>query len=449
MKIKEVQISNFRAFNDIKCSTFNFTNDNGEISDLISIYAPNGFGKTSFYDAVEWGVTGKIERFDLVGDFEKIRKENKKGGNKNILQHVGATELGFVNVITDNSKFNEKITTSEYNHKKPVKNKFFKDVVLSQEMIDNFLKEQTAEERYNKFVESYPDVSKYNNTYKNLLSLLRWIGEEVKRIDKDKKGVEDRQLEIDFDLEFKKFDQINEAIQFLNSKNEKISTVEKDTFDETLNEILTSQIKSRLVSLEDILIRTRLRIDNIRLAIQGDGNTPNSGLINFLENKKKLEGFEKTINELINVISLINDREKVQNEINNLKENSAKTQGIISEFLEIEKKIDVYLKLNTEVINHEKRISDFNQNNVDIKSENTKINESNLDLKNKISQLNDELKQVQSKLNNLPSQKEKFELVKNKFEPLAKELNDISNLKAEKDRAFEALKLKDKSVELL
>ena len=87
MKIKEVQISNFRAFNDVKSSTFNFVNNKNEISGLISIYAPNGFGKTSFYDAVEWGVTGKIERFDLVGDFEKTRKENKKGGNKNILQH--------------------------------------------------------------------------------------------------------------------------------------------------------------------------------------------------------------------------------------------------------------------------------------------------------------------------------------------------------------------------
>lgn len=105
MKIKEVQISNFRAFNDVKSSTFNFLNNKDEISDLVSIYAPNGFGKTSFYDAVEWGVTGKIERFDLVGDFDKTRKENKKGGNKNILQHIGATENGFVKVITEKSTF--------------------------------------------------------------------------------------------------------------------------------------------------------------------------------------------------------------------------------------------------------------------------------------------------------------------------------------------------------
>ncbi|HLO73220.1 MAG TPA: AAA family ATPase [Flavobacterium sp.] len=94
MKIKEVQISNFRAFKDLKDSTFSFSYNNNEISDLVSIYAPNGFGKTSFYDAVEWGITGKIGRFDSVGDFDKTRKDNKRGGNNNILQHFGAKEKG-------------------------------------------------------------------------------------------------------------------------------------------------------------------------------------------------------------------------------------------------------------------------------------------------------------------------------------------------------------------
>ena len=250
MKIKEVQISNFRAFNDLSNSTFNFINSNNDISDLISIYAPNGFGKTSFYDAVEWGVTGKIERFDLVGDFEKTRKENKKGGNKNILQHIGSAVNGFVNVITDNDRFEEVISNTEYNHKKEPRNKFFRDVVLSQEMIDNFLKEVTAEERYDKFVESYPDITKYNSTYKNIGSLLNYIIQEVKRLEKDKSQSEGKQLEIDFDLEFKKFDEINDAIKILRKNQEIIDLIGKETFNETLFDVLTSQVKSRLVSLQ-------------------------------------------------------------------------------------------------------------------------------------------------------------------------------------------------------
>lgn len=75
MKIKSVKITGFRAFEKEENSTFDFTS-NGEIMDFASIYAPNGFGKTSFYDAVEWGVTHQIQRFDRMDDFEKMRKEN-------------------------------------------------------------------------------------------------------------------------------------------------------------------------------------------------------------------------------------------------------------------------------------------------------------------------------------------------------------------------------------
>lgn len=59
MKIKSVKITGFRAFEKEEDATFDFTKG-GEIMNFASIYAPNGFGKTSFYDAVEWGVTHKI-----------------------------------------------------------------------------------------------------------------------------------------------------------------------------------------------------------------------------------------------------------------------------------------------------------------------------------------------------------------------------------------------------
>lgn len=429
MKIKEVQISNFRAFNELKSSTFNFINDKNEISDLISIYAPNGFGKTSFYDAVEWGVTGKIERFDLVGDFEKTRKENKKGGNKNILQHIGTTENGFVNVITENSTFTEKITTTEYNHKKIPRNKFFKDVVLSQEMIDNFLKEQTAEERYNKFVESYPEVTKYNNTYKNLVSLLNYIAQETKRLEKDKKNIEDKQLDIDFELEFKKFDQINEAIKFLKINQESIDLIEKETFDDTLYDILTSLVKSRLILLELELDAKKIRIGNIQIARDGDesNNNNNGGVLNYLDNKEKLADFDLRIKEIKNIISLIEDKEKVQAEHNNLKEKLSKEQISQNEFLSIEKKIDTYFNILRQITEHEKRIIELNEETLKIEAENTfttdKINRS----QNEIKQLQESQKQYQDKITELPQQKSKFELAGNNIPSLQKEVTEATN----------------------
>lgn len=428
MKIKEVQISNFRAFNDVKSSTFNFVNNKNEISDLISIYAPNGFGKTSFYDAVEWGVTGKIERFDLVGDFEKTRKENKKGGNKNILQHIGTTENGFVNVITEKDTFAEKITNTEYNHKKEPKNKFFRDVVLSQEMIDNFLKEQTAEERYNKFVESYPEITKYNNTYKNLGTLLNYIIQEIKRLEKDIKKNEDNQLEIDFELEFKKFDQINEAIQFLRTNQEAIDLIEKETFDNTLYDILTSQVKSKLVSLQLELDAKKIRIGNIQIARNGDeSNNNNEGVLSYIENKKKLANFDLRVKEINNIISLIEDKEKIQAENNSLKEKLSREQNTHSGFLSIEKKIDTYILLHKEITEQEKRIADFNENNLKVETENTTFRESINRSQNEMSQQQESLKQYQSIINELPNQKSKLELAKKNVESLRKIVTEVSN----------------------
>jgi len=444
MKIKEVQISNFRAFNDVKSSTFNFLNNKDEISDLISIYAPNGFGKTSFYDAVEWGVTGKIERFDLVGDFDKTKKENKKGGNKNILQHIGATENGFVNVITEKTTFSERITNLEYKHKKEPKNKFFRDVVLSQEMIDNFLKEQTAEKRYEEFVDSYPDVKKYNDTYKNIGILLNHISQETKRIEKEKGNNENKQLKIDFDLEFKKFDQINEAIQFLKANQEAVDIINKDTFNETLYDILTSQVKSRLVSLQLEVEAKKIRIENIQIARNGEenNNDNNGGVLNYIDNRKKIEDLDLRIREIKNIISLIENKEKAQAENSSLKEKLSKEQSTQSVFLSIEKKIDAYFLIHKEIIEHEKRITNINETNLKVEKENSTIKEGINHCQNERSQLQETLNQHQTKINELPQQKIKIELAQKNIDLLQKSIIEITNSVAEKQNTQNALQQK-------
>jgi len=56
MKIKRIKIQNFKVFKNI--------NIDFESSDLVVFDGPNGFGKTSIYDAIELLFTGKIRRFD-------------------------------------------------------------------------------------------------------------------------------------------------------------------------------------------------------------------------------------------------------------------------------------------------------------------------------------------------------------------------------------------------
>ncbi|WP_338543012.1 hypothetical protein [Paenibacillus tundrae] len=99
MKLRSIEITSFRAYNN--CQLFDFETQNGELANLIVLYAPNGFGKTSFFDAVEWAITGEISRIsnnsilkadakshkgfilkngDSSDDFGKVIFRDKQGG---------------------------------------------------------------------------------------------------------------------------------------------------------------------------------------------------------------------------------------------------------------------------------------------------------------------------------------------------------------------------------
>jgi len=56
VRLKELEISNFRAYRE----SFEFDLD----ASLIVLYGPNGFGKTSFFDAIDFASTGGVARFD-------------------------------------------------------------------------------------------------------------------------------------------------------------------------------------------------------------------------------------------------------------------------------------------------------------------------------------------------------------------------------------------------
>ncbi|MGM0411084.1 MAG: AAA family ATPase, partial [Bacillota bacterium] len=77
--IMEMEINNFRGYRNVK---FTFNSDDK----LIILSGPNGYGKTSFIDAVEWCLTGKVER---ISQESRIRGEShlvlmKKGLIRNI-----------------------------------------------------------------------------------------------------------------------------------------------------------------------------------------------------------------------------------------------------------------------------------------------------------------------------------------------------------------------------
>lgn len=75
MKIKQLNIENFRCFKG---------NNSFDIEEkTIILYGENGYGKSSFFDAIEWCLTGNVDRF---------RQPGEKGINKSIILNRLAEE---------------------------------------------------------------------------------------------------------------------------------------------------------------------------------------------------------------------------------------------------------------------------------------------------------------------------------------------------------------------
>ena len=86
MKFRKVKIQAFRAYNKVEDGTFDFSLSNEQNADFVSLYAPNGFGKTSFFDAVEFGFTDSIDRF--LKNI-KLNKDAAKSERQLNTQHRG------------------------------------------------------------------------------------------------------------------------------------------------------------------------------------------------------------------------------------------------------------------------------------------------------------------------------------------------------------------------
>ncbi len=409
MKIKSVKITGFRAFEKEENSTFDFTKD-GEIMNFASIYAPNGFGKTSFYDAVEWGITHKIQRFDKMVDFEKVRKDNeiplllnKDSDNGKVI--VETNEDSFENVINLRKK---------YNYKAKASNEYFKDQILTQDLIDTFLKEEKAEDRYVKFLSIDNNLKKHDSAYKKIIHLLKYIREERKELNAEKEKEQKKlQGEIDFEQEFKKFDEINEVISSLNKDNEDLILIDQKTFNQTSYDNLSRTVEVRLLSLEDELTKAKLRIDTINLARDGEESEDSKlqgGVLFYLENRSKIKKIEDLFKELNQVVKWFEEKEKLNNEFNDNDENLKIKQNKLERALKIERRFERFLSIQKEIESINKNIAEYKNELLKTEHEKLNVEKDKNDTLIKLNEIKTTQENNRLKLNNIPTQQKKLDL---------------------------------------
>ncbi|MDD1792244.1 hypothetical protein LRP50_03790 [Enterovibrio sp. ZSDZ42] len=177
MKIKKVEMQAFKGYLNKEDSTFDFMIGE-EPAKLVAIHAPNGYGKTTFYDAVDYAITNNIHRFIRVPSVktmnnklstDQVHDSGNDFSSKMILRSTNNPLALDTKITVDTTieKFSTSISSDKVARdytfdpsKTPDDRKFFEKIILSQEAIDSYIRESRPEQRYVEFIEYQSDEIK-------------------------------------------------------------------------------------------------------------------------------------------------------------------------------------------------------------------------------------------------------------------------------------------------
>ncbi|ANQ25863.1 hypothetical protein BA894_05130 [Vibrio natriegens] len=172
-KINSISITGFRAFSEEKKLDFR---TEGGTADIVVIYAPNGTGKTSTIEGLEWAATGKISRIDDIFKKAGSRNGNPKEGhilkNRNYRGRTGSVsiQLDDGKTIRRNTKPKEN-RNNDYNEGRLIDSvenmESFEHNILSQGSISKFSYEASNGNLFdtlikNKSKENSEDIKLYD-----------------------------------------------------------------------------------------------------------------------------------------------------------------------------------------------------------------------------------------------------------------------------------------------
>lgn len=388
MKIRKVEIEAFRVYNELNDGTFNFELSSNNLANFVSIYAPNGFGKTSFYDAIEWSYTNRISRLDKSQLLSKVAKSERDEINierkqeQYILKNKSSSKSqGTVNLYIEDKKVpvsrkTPKISRgqSDYkftNQKIEEGTKPFQDVILSQEWIDAFLREDNPQTRYTKFISAFGEQD-IENQYRLIRELLKKNDKEIKKISNEMKVIE--KIVVD-NVDEQLLDKINTVIKEYNDYESNIPMLDLGLKD------------SDFVDFENMLADEKRSINNLNKVYREQleiinniiiGNEQDLNLTQYYRQNKELEGFiirQNRLNEVIeNFKKLREEKNKVESFSIKLDEQK-KWKG---DLLAIKSKYSIYSDIKSEVY---KISENINKNKKDADTLMVKISKTKQDIK--------------------------------------------------------------------
>lgn len=398
MKIKKVEIEGFRAYKYKKDGIFDFTLSDGTPSNFVALYAPNGFGKSSFYDAVEWALTNNIERY--LGDHSK--KNNEIAARSTKLSHIPLKILRNkdipdniptkVKVITTRGDFQKKLKKLRSNsidldfsvakNKRIKEGGSFRKIILSQDGIDRFLKEAKPQERYDLFMQYFGGEDEALR--KEITALLTENGIVIDTLKKQKSDVQN-QLKSPVDTDV--FEKFNSLAYDLNQEGESIPLITESFDQKTEYKLLGSIVerkhelsvslaaeRQRTTSLQEQTHRLEEFRNNISILSEQEKrlNLINKG-ITRAEQYEKLSTIHvssiKDWNKLTTEVTELDSIEKLipafQTEESEYKRAAIEREVLLNQKTDLERK---FLSVHTEAKQYQKKIAETDQKLLTLKS---------------------------------------------------------------------------------
>ena len=284
MKIKHVFIQAFRQFGKVPVNLTS-TLDPNKASNFVAIYAPNGFGKTSFFDAMEFCVTKSIKRVSV--NFKENFKVDQEQGSTTFIHNKDFPDLPIDIVMNFEGHDDIRTTCNPQDECSMLKgngdNLYFKNAVLSQDWFSEFLSTSSAERRFKIFTDYFVETKDLLDYYRRLSTASTSFKRMVIKTNKEVKSLK---KEIDGKLDAGVILQIEDGVKKLADNG--ISVRWEGKLDaETLTVLrmesdnLIAEIKAQKEDIAD-------KIANLNLVSMG-----NDQIISIQE----LENYEKAIDE--------------------------------------------------------------------------------------------------------------------------------------------------------
>lgn len=414
-KLKGIELDAFRVYQDKQL--FNFLTKSGKVANLVVIYAPNGYGKTSFIDAIEWGLTGKIERISRNSIIRNTADSEKGAILKN---RKSAKEFGTVKLIAENGGCLEKNTkiigrngrkTDYADGDIVVKAAIFDDInfsefitksILGQDKIDSFLRSFSPKDRYD-ILTNFWDDENDSELFKNILGMNI---ESEKQLLKTKEQLDEIDNEIQsLIIRPNIIAEINNLVNKFNLiqlKNFNLPLLDRNNNKQFVNALIETNSKLELINVDN---EARLLISGYLVENYGSYSLNN---IELNHNREKIK-------EIIDILNKFKNREKSSDYLDTIKSKSFNFYKKYKKFNELEKQYNQYEKILIRINNLEglnrgllKEISNFT---------NTKTQEEQ------------KLKEIQNNLKIVEKTKEDIE---NNFSKLDRNLEKFNSLERKK-----------------